>query len=234
MPGSTTAFNGTPSSSQQLSRTPIAARAGGGVYVAYSGGYPTATKALLWRVGARSAVTLDNRKSDHIVGLAADPQGRLWVFWIVRGSRPTVFARRSNKAATAFGPAVAAGTPPGSQSGYKIDGNAQSSRLDLVGLFGATGSQAQWHTQVLPGLAIKASPSKLSSSKSTKVNFTVTDPDPVKGATVHAAGKSARTDAKGHASIRLGPTSKSSIDVTVTKAAYTKGGTRVQVRRTKG
>ena len=222
------------SSSQQLSRTPIAARAGGGVYIAYSGGYPTTSKALLWRVGAPRSVTLDSRKADHVVGLAADPDGRLWVFWILRGSRPTVVARRSNRAATAFGPAVAAGRPPGQQSGYKISGNAQRARLDLVGLFGGTSSQAQWHTQVLPGLAINAAPATIKGSRATKVTFTVRDPDPVKGATVRAAGRSATTDAKGHASITLGPASKSSIAVTVTKAGYTKGSTRVRVTRKRG
>jgi hypothetical protein len=143
-----------------------------------------------------------------------------------------VFARRSNKAATAFGPTVAAGAPPSQQSGFKISGNAQSSTLDLVGLFGTTSSEAQWHTQVLPGLAIEASPSTLKSSTSTTVKFAVSDPDPVKGATIHASGKSATTDAKGHASITLGPTSKSSIAVTVTKAGYTEGQTRVHVKHT--
>jgi hypothetical protein len=234
MPGSTTVFNGAPSSSQQLSRTPIAARAGGGVYVAYSGGYPTASKALLWRVGAPGSVTLDTHKADHVVSLAADPDGRVWVFWVLRGSHPTVFARRSNKAATAFGPTVAAGAPPGQQSGYKISGNAQSSVLDLVGLFGDVSSQAQWHTQVLPGLAIKASPSTVKSGKATTVTFTVSDPDPVKGAAVRVAGKSATTDAKGRATIALGKSSKSSIPVTVTKAGYTQGHTSVHVKRTKG
>jgi hypothetical protein len=234
MPGSTTRFRGAVSSSQQLSRTPVAARAGGGVYVAYSGGYPTTSKALLWRVGARSAMTLDRRKADHVVSLAADPDGRLWVFWIVRGPRPTVVARRSNRAATAFGPAVAAGRPPGQQSGYKLSGNAQRTRLDLVGLFGDSTSQAQWHTQVLPGLAIKASPATISGSRSTKVTFTVSDPDPVKGATVRVAGRSASTDAGGRASIKLGPASKASLAVSVTKAGYTRGGTRVRVTRKRG
>ena len=231
MPGSTTPFNGTASSSQQLSRTPIAARAGGGVYVAYSGGYPTTTKVLLWRVGAPSAVTVDTGKADHIAGLAPDREGRLWVFWILRGSHPTVFARRSNTAATAFGPTVTAGAPGGQQSAFKISGNAQRSTLDLVGLFGDASTQAQWHTQVLPGLAVKASPSTVRSRKSTKVTFTVSDPDPVKGATVRAAGTSVTTNAKGHASITLGPTSKSSIAVTVTKAGYTKALARVRVKR---
>jgi phosphotransferase system IIB component len=231
MPGSTTVFNSAPNSSQQLSRTPIAARVGGGVYIAYSGGYPTTTKALLWRVGAPSSLTLDQSNGDHIVGLAADPDGRLWAFWISRGgSTPVVFARRSNKAATAFGPTVAAKAPAGQQSGYKISGNAQSATLDLVGLFGDASSTAQWHTQVLPALAIRASPSTVKNTKSTKVKFTVSDPDPVKGATVKALGKSATTDAKGQASIVLGPTSKSSIAVTVAKAGYTGGKAKVKVK----
>jgi hypothetical protein len=225
MPGSTTLFNGVPNSSQQLSRTPIAARNGGGVYVAYSGDYPTARKALLWRVGSTRSVTLDKRANDHVVSLAADPKGRLWVFWILRGSKPAVYARRSNLAATAFGPTVKAGTPPGQQSGFKIAGSAQSALLDVVGLFGdAAGTQAQWHTQVRPGLAVAAQPSNVKRGHATKVHFTVSDPDPVKGATVHAAGKSATTDAKGHASITL--TGKAT--ARATKSGYTSGSVRVR------
>jgi hypothetical protein len=149
------------------------ARAGGGVYLAYGGGYPTTDKALLWRFGA----------------------------------------------------------PPGQQSGYRISGNAQSGTLDLIGLFGDISTQAQWHTQVLPGLAIKASPASIKRTRSTKVAFTVSDPEPVKGATVRAAGRSAATDATGRASITLGPTTRSSIAVTVTKNGYKQGTTKVRVRR---
>jgi hypothetical protein len=232
MPGSTTTYNRRQESSQQLMRTPIVARAGGGVYIAYSGGYPTTTKALLWRVGAARPVTLDSRKADHLVSLAADPDGRLWVFWILRdGPRQTVFARRSNEAATKFGPTVSAGAPPRQQTGYKISGSAQRGPLDLVGLFARTGRPGQWHTQVLPGLAIDASPATVKSNRSTKVTFVVTDPDPVKGAKVSAAGKSATTDTKGRATITLGPTSQRKIAVTVTKSGYTTGRTSVRVRR---
>src|SRR5919197_1061144 len=80
MPGSTTIFNGRPNSSQQLTRTPIAARVGGGVFVAYSGGYPTTDRALVWRVGTPNAVVLDRAKVNHIVGLlgrAGQPPARL-------------------------------------------------------------------------------------------------------------------------------------------------------------
>lgn len=232
MPGSTTVFNGTPNSSQMLARTPIAARAGGGVYVAYPGGYPTAKQVRLWRIADSKSVVLADSNFDHIASLAADPDGRLWVFWVERGSSQQTFARRSNKSATTFGPAVKLKHPAGQQSAFKIDGNAQSGALDIVVLWGnASGKQAQWHTQILPGLDISASPSKISRSKSTAVEFTVSDPDPVKGAKVKAGGKTATTDSKGHATITLGPTKAKSIAATVTKAGYTAGTEKIKTKK---
>ena len=230
MPGSTTEYNGRQESSQQLQRTPIVARAGGGVYVAYPGGYPTTTQVRLWRIADSKSAVVATSKHDHIASLAADANGRLWVFWVERGTTPQVFARRSNKTATKFGPAVKLSPPEGQQSAFKIDGNAQSGALDLVVLFGTASSQAQWHTQVLPGLELDASPSKINGGKSTSVTFTVTDPDPVKGAKVSAGGKAATTNAKGHATIELGPTKAKSIVAKVTRAGYTAGSTKVKVK----
>ena len=47
MPGTKTVFSGVQSSVQELVRTPMASRPnGGGVYVAYTGGYPSETKLL--------------------------------------------------------------------------------------------------------------------------------------------------------------------------------------------
>jgi hypothetical protein len=231
MPGSTTLFNGKPNSSQMLQRTPVAARAGGGVYVAYPGGYPTTTQVRLWRIADSKSAVLANSKGDHIVSIAADSEGRLWVFWVERATNQ-VFARRSNESATSFGPAVKVKGAPGQQSAFKIDGNAQSGALDVVVLFGdSSGKQAQWHTQFLPGLAVKASPSKIKGGKSTAVKFTVTDPDPVKGAKVSAGGKSATTDAKGHATIELGPTKKKKITASAKKAGYSSGSTKLKVKK---
>jgi hypothetical protein len=231
MPGSSTLFNGAQNSSQQLQRTPIAARVGGGVYVAYPGGYPTTTQVRLWRIADSKSAVLATSKSDHIVGLAADPDGRLWVFWVERSSSPQVFARRSNKSATKFGPAVKIKPPAAQQSAYKIDGNAQSGALDLVVLFGGPSSQqAQWHAQLLPGLAITAKPAKIAGGKSTAVKFTVSDPDPVKGAKVSAGGKSATTDGGGHATINLGPTKAKKITASAKKAGYTGGSIKIKVK----
>jgi hypothetical protein len=221
MPGSSTVFNGVDQSSQQLQRVPIVTRAGGGVYVAYPGNYPTTTKVLLWRVADSKSAVVGNSDFDHVVSLAADPEGRLWVFWIERSSPPRIFARRSNKAATKFGPAVKIKAPPGQQSAYKIAGNAQAGALDIVGLFGSISTQAQFHTQVLPGLELTASPSHISKKRLTKVKFTVRDPDPVKGAKVSAGSASATTNAKGEATLTVGAAKK--VTATAKKAGYTLG-----------
>ena len=231
MPGSTTLFNGHQETSQQLQRVPVAARAGGGVYVAYPGGYPTTKQVRLWRVADSKSAVVGTSNHDHVASLAADPDGRVWVFWIERSSTPQIFARRSNKSATKFGPAVKLSAPKGQQSGFKISGNAQSGPLDLVVLFGdSSGKQAQWHTQINPGLGLSASPAKINGAKTTSVKFTVSDPDPVKGATVSAGGKSATTDSKGHATIKLGPTKAKSITASAKKGGYTNASKKVKVK----
>jgi hypothetical protein len=231
MPGSSTLSGGTQQSSQQLFRVPVAARAGGGVYVAYPGDYPTTKKVFLWRIADSKSSVLAFSPHDHLASLAADPDGRLWVLWAERGAQNLIFGRRSNTKATKFGPAVKVGVPKGQQSVFDLEGDAQSGPLDVVALLGAAnGTQAQWHTQLLPGLDLRAAPAKINGGKSTAVQFTVSDPDPVKGAKVSAGGKSATTNAKGHATIDLGPTSKKRFAATAKKAGYTSGATTVKVK----
>ena len=219
MPGSSTVFDGVDQSSQQLQRVPMAARVGGGVYVAYPGNYPTTTQVRLWRIADSKSAVVGVSNANHIASVAADPDGRLWVLWAEQTDPPQVFARRSNKTATDFGPAVKIKAPPGQQSIYKITGNAQSGPLDIVGLFGSISSQAQFHTQVLPGLSLTASPSHISRKKLTTVTFTVRDPDPVKGAKVSAGSVSATTNAKGKATLSVGAARK--VTATAKKAGYT-------------
>jgi hypothetical protein len=222
MPGTVTNFNGTPASSQQLARTPITGRPGQpGVFVAYPGGYPTTTKVLVWQVGGKLRV-LDSSSTNHVVGISAAPDGRLWVVWASSGgAKPRVFARRSNVAATAWGPAVSAGAPSGADSAYKIDADAQAAKLDVLGLFSTPGSVATWHTQLRPGLDLRAKPSKVKHA-GTSVTFTVLDPDPVKGVKVKAGGDSGTTDTKGKVTLDLGPFSKKTkkTTATATKSGY--------------
>lgn len=57
---------------------------------------------------------------------------------------------------------------------YSISANAQSGRLDVVGLFGNVGGIGHWHSQLLAGLNIAASPSKVNGQNGGNVKFTIT------------------------------------------------------------
>jgi hypothetical protein len=63
-----------------LGRTPLAARAGGGFYVAYPTGYPAADRVR--RIGATGApVVARVRGGSPAAAIAAAKDGRLWVLW---------------------------------------------------------------------------------------------------------------------------------------------------------
>ncbi|MDQ3953690.1 MAG: hypothetical protein M3279_12140 [Actinomycetota bacterium] len=110
MPGSFTIYNGSDASSQEIQRTPIAAREGGGVFVASSSGYPSTMRILVWKVGETSSTAVARSGSRELVnpGIAADPEGRLWVVWsqVDASGRPVTFARRSNLDATRWGAVI--------------------------------------------------------------------------------------------------------------------------------
>jgi hypothetical protein len=221
MPGSVTGGN----SSQQLARTPIASRPGKpGVYVAYPGGYPTQDRVLLWKVGGPSSATLaKGGTGDHRdVTLAGAPDGRIWVLWGQQiNGKPRVFARRSNPAVSAFGATVSIAPPPGADSIWKLDVNAQAGVADVLGSFSTPGSLATWHTQIRPGLTVTASVKH--AKKSRTLTATVTDAGaPVSAATVKAAGHSAKTASNGKAKLTLGP-GHGKVTVTATHAGYANG-----------
>jgi hypothetical protein len=185
-----------------ISKTPIVARANnGGFYVAYAVGYPTANRISVWRVGASAAKLLARTDANSQVTLAADPKGRLWAVWSDGTFGDThVVAARSNREATRFGARVDAGAVRGAHSTYSLDASATSSALDVLALFG-TGTQsggATYTARVKPGLTLKAR------KRSGRVTFTVTDAgDPVRGATVRAGGRSARTDRHGRVTLKV-------------------------------
>jgi hypothetical protein len=221
-------------------RTPIAARAGGGLYVAYSNGYPAHTQLLLWRVGAGASTVLEQGSTEvNSVGLAADPSGRLWVFWSATPSTtdtPIVFARRSNPSVTAWGATVTVKPPAGASTSWNLVGDGQAGRLDLLGSFslGSSSTAATWATQVLPGLTLSASPSQLHTraKHATAVTFTVTDAgQPVQGALVHAGGAHGSTNTKGKVTLKLGPFKRrTSLTASVSDNGYVGASLRLTVR----
>lgn len=217
-----------------LGRTPVVARPGGGFYVAYATGYPSLTSVRLWRVGAGASSRLGNAgpSGNASATLAAAADGRLWVAWKAdRGGKPHVFARRSNPAASVFGATVDAGHPTGAASGYRLDANASGNALDLFGSFsiGASSDAATFYRRTLAGLTLEATPAKLHRGRTSSVTFTVLDAgDPVRGASVRAGGRSALTDGKGRATLKLVGRHKS-LAVSASAQSYVRATGRIKV-----
>jgi len=190
----------------EQSRTPITGRIGAaGVYLAYTQGYPTAKTLALWRVDtAKPQIVIKADRAEHAVAAAA-PEGRLWLVWERSG---TIYATRTNKAATKPG-AVSTLGAPGSKSIYELDGEGSGGPLDLF----VNDGQALWHQQVLPKLS-------LSGKRAGKtIVFTVTDAgDPVVGAKVKAGGKTLTSAANGRAVLAKAPAGR--VKASATKAGY--------------
>jgi hypothetical protein len=220
-------------------RTPIVARAGGGLYIAYEAGYPAHTKVLLWRVGSGSSLVLAQNPAEvRSVGIASTPSGRLWVFWSASNGSgsPIVYARRSNPQATAWGATVAVKPPPGATTSWNLVGNGQADALDLVGSFslGTSSAAASWHTQVLSGLAVKASLTQLKAhaKHAQHVTFHVSDAGaPVVGATVRVGSVAGKTKGNGTVKLALGPfTHKGTIECRASLNGYSAATLTLRVK----
>jgi hypothetical protein len=184
----------------QTGRTPIAARAGGGLFVAYPSGSPSLSRVEVWRVGAPKSVLVGKASSGGASAtVATDAGGRVWVVW-EDDQGPVVYARRSNPLGTVWGATVAAGRPKGADGAYDVDASPiGASALDVFGSFEINGgtSLATYTRRILPGLTLLANGTPRR-GRDTKVRFTVLDAgDPVKGATVKAGGDSGTTAASG-------------------------------------
>lgn len=214
MPGSFTLYNGVEEGSAEIQRTPIAARAGGGVFLAYSSGYPETLRILMWKIGAPEPLVVARVDGSELSNpaIAADPEGRLWVAWsrLDASGEPVTYARRSNGAVTRFGAVVKARAPRAldeCNALYSLTPAAQAGVLDVIANFAdgcSGGLVAFWHTQLRPGLTLTADPRTF--TRRATVVFTVADAgSPVVGARVAVDGKSAITDEDGKAEITLGP-----------------------------
>jgi hypothetical protein len=230
VPGSATEDRNSSLSLDQ--RMAITSRIGApGVYVAYGAGYPTAKSVNLWRHGTAAPLVVANAEGARHVNISAGPEGRLWVMW-QRNRR--AYAVRSNRDATRFGAVVEVAPPAGKAASgiYKVKGEGSVWPLDLFIACQSINELATYHTQVLPGLSLSASPATIAAAQGGNVTFTVSDAgDPVAGATVTVAGKSLTTDASGRATYTVAKGAKPGpIAATATKAEYTKASARVTVK----
>jgi hypothetical protein len=216
-----------------LGRTPLVARRGGGLYVAYPTGYPALDQIRLWRVGASNAPRLARvAGGSPAVAIAAAGDGRLWILWTKGFGDPDVLAARSNPAATRFGAVVNAGHPRDAAQAYKLDASAAGGALDVLGNFniGNTSTGVTSYRRILPGLTLGARPRRLRRGERTDVRFTVIDAGaPVRGARVRVAGRSGTTDATGRVTLSL--SSRRPVTARATRSGYTAAAKRLGVRR---
>lgn len=202
----------------------MVARAGGGVYLAYLKGYPTAKNVALWKVGNTKAKKLKGSKGARHVALSAGPGGRLWLAY-ERDDK--IRAVHTNAKANAFGATRTIKTPKGS-SAYKVGIEGSAGKADVV----FNNGSAILHQQVIYGLTVKAKPSKLKAGKPGKVTFTVTDAGArVKGAKVKARGKTCKTNKQGKCTITFPARPAGAFKARATKKHYAPGTVRIKVRR---
>jgi hypothetical protein len=186
-------------------RVPLVADGKGDTFVSFANGYPTSSSFVVetMRGGATAHMVMLAKGSfsgnEPLMALAVDSANRVWAVWTQGRS---VWAARSRSAGAHFGAAVHVGEP-GSAYELEAAANPDGSVAAAVN----TGSSLQ-SERLLPGLTVQAS---------TQGVRVLDDGFPVPGATVHAAGKTAKTDASGTAALgNLPPHSA----VSVTAAGY--------------
>jgi hypothetical protein len=203
----------------------MVARTGGGVYLAYCVGYPTCDHIGLWKVGSDKVLAVPSTKYVSSIGLSPGPSGRIWVAW--SDNIPRVRAVRTNVAGTGFGVVKTLGMPASQDGVYDVSIDGTDGRGDVV----INTGNGFWHTQVAPGLSLKASPAKFKHGKKQKVTFTVTDAgDAITGATVKVGNASCTTATAGTCAITLPKTTKKgSLVAKATLSGYGAGSVRLKV-----
>jgi hypothetical protein len=233
LPGSTTPYQGAQVSTCNLERTdirrtPMVARAGGGVFIAGSTGYPGLRRVNVWRIDpsgqvpAGSFVVGEGAFPHYTPALAAAPDGRIWVAWLEPTSvGGTIAARRSNRLGTVWGKPVRV-RAPGNWILGALNIAAQRDRLDVLGLMHTPNPpKSIQHTQLLPGLTLRHVGTARRPNGSVVLTFRVTDAgDPVAGARVTVRGVSVLTGGDGNATVVLAAPRPGALRATGSKAGY--------------
>ena len=191
----------------------IAGRIGGGVFSAYA---PDGARVLLLRFGGKPRlVPVPKGVQVLSAGVAAGPEGRLWVYY---GNERQTFVTRTSKSTSSFEPVQMLASPPKTVQLFRFEGEGSAGPLDLfadVTVDGAT-RDGSYQTHVFPQLSLRAAAS------SRRLTVHVTDAgDPVAGAKVTGLpGGAKTTDAKGLVVVTLAAGQKGSFTLAATKAGY--------------
>jgi hypothetical protein len=197
---------------QPLEPVALAARIGGGVYMAYCvvSSREPCDHIDLWRVGSPRPMVVPG--SRHVnaarVALAADTLGNMSVAWFNSTNGVNVIhSVRTNPAVTKWGVVRSTSLPAHTSGVNDLQAEGSTARLDLLitDLLSTPGVPfGLFQTQILPGLSLTANSASFSSKKSKRVTFTVTDAgQPIRGAVVRCLGKKGGTNRSGKVSLKF-------------------------------
>jgi hypothetical protein len=190
----------------------IAARHGGGVYMAYcvADSKEPCAHIDMWKVGSSKVMVVPG--SQHVaaarVAIAGDPPGNMSVAWFSSANNHLVIhAVRTNSAVTGWGALTSTAAPAHTFAFDNLQAQGSSIRLDLLATdaLGTPGFPiGLFQTQLLPGLTLTATPLSFSQHKSKKVTFKVTDAGtPIAGAVVSCLGKTGTSDSSGTVKLKF-------------------------------
>jgi hypothetical protein len=214
----------------------LASRVGGGTYLAYCVETKTVNCAhiALWKVGSKTVKVVPGSSggtSAHVT-LSAGTKGRMVIGWY-NTAKNVIHVVRTNTSVNAFDGVRTVKPPSTTFDIISLFTESSSGRIDVVANVQQTGTGnpiAFFHTQVLAGLKIKASPSKFSHVGSHTEKFTVTDAgQAISAATVTFLGKKEKTNSKGVATFKNIKGKKGSHSAVASKTDYFAGDVTVKI-----
>ena len=210
----------------------MATRADGTIWAAYPTKASAGAPLLLWQVGSRTTTTVPGSERATWFDLGAGPDGRLWLVW--GESDGTIRMTRTATSGTRFG-AVTAWRPPadlGGDYGMTIEPAASWADVLLIAETSATVTSRVWHTRMLPGLDLSASPSRWRARRAQRVRVRVTDAGiGVRSVRVRGGGASCRTDRAGRCTLRFAPRRPGRVNLRATAAGWVADSVVLRVKR---
>jgi hypothetical protein len=219
------------SSVARSTRIATATRAtGAGVYVGYCAAVPKCTKLRVTDQFQRSlALALKVPARPESVAVASAPDGRLWLTWT--DIKQTVWATRSNRAATRWGSPTHMPGPAGMTSAGHATVSGSAGPLDLVLNATTRGSSWLWYTRLRPGLTLAPLAPVVRDGSMKVVRVHVSDAGEKVRAVVTFRGAKRTTNAQGVATIIIPPdTSPGRYPISVSSFGYSGASGTLVVR----
>jgi hypothetical protein len=229
-PGASVNSGGSFTAVQPRQRIDVTARKGGGLYAGYAMGAPEPKRVALWRLGSKHPLTRRGGSDVTRVDTAVGRGGRVWLFWRNDQSK-VIKVARSNRAVTRLGATCSVATPRNATDVWSMAGDGARGPLQIAVNAGSFGEQI-FSRVVHPCLSVSVRPHRLSADRKGLIKVKVSDAgDPVRGAVVHFAGHSKKTNRHGRVTFTVARgTSHGKHSVTVRAHGYTTARAHVTVR----